>query len=272
MADGGNEAGIPAGDRIDNTRPHSARIWNYLADGKDYYQVDAEAAERVLAVFPGMRDVTAESRAFIGRVVRHLAEEEGVRQFLDVGTGLPTRDNTHEVAQRAAPECRIVYVDNDPLVLAHARALLSSAPEGRCDYVDADVRDPDRILEQAAETLDFTRPVALLLMGILAFIPDYDDARATVRRLVDALPSGSYLGLNDGSATDPAYVEALRRHNESSGAAPYTARTPVEIAGYFDGLELLPPGVVSCARWRLEATPLEEPREVAVYGGLARKP
>ncbi|AXK34082.1 SAM-dependent methyltransferase [Streptomyces armeniacus] len=273
MADGGRESGTetPAGDGIDNTRPHSARIWNYLADGKDYYQVDAEAAERVLAVFPGMREITYQSRAFIGRVVRHLAGEAGIRQFLDIGTGLPTQDNTHEVAQRQAPHCRIVYVDNDPLVLAHARALLSSAPEGACDYVDADVREPEKILRDAAATLDFSRPVGLMLMGILGLVPDYDEARAVVRRLVAALPPGSYVGVNDGSATDPAYVEAMRRHNESSGANPYTPRTPEEIAGFLDGLQVLSPGVVTCSRWRLEATPLEQPEEVAVYGGLARK-
>ncbi|AXK34809.1 SAM-dependent methyltransferase [Streptomyces armeniacus] len=262
----------PSGsDTMDSSRPHSARIWNYLVGGKDFYPVDAEAAERVLAVFPGMRDITFQSRAFIGRVVRHLAGEAGIRQFLDIGTGLPTQDNTHEVAQRVAPECRIVYVDNDPLVLAHARALLASSPEGACDYIDADVRDPDRILQRAADTLDFSRPVGLMLMGILGLVPDYDEARDVVRRLLDALPPGSYLGLNDGSATDPAYVEAIRRHNESSGATPYTPRTPEEITGFFDGLEMLTPGVVTCSQWRLEIAPFGTPEEVAVYGGLARK-
>ncbi|MGW7349971.1 SAM-dependent methyltransferase [Streptomyces sp. Z26] len=267
---GGNGRGSGS-DTIDSTRPHSARIWNYLVGGKDYYPVDGEAAERVLSVFPGMRDITFQSRAFIGRVVRHLAQEEGVRQFLDIGTGLPTHDNTHEVAQRVAPESRIVYVDNDPLVLAHARALLSSSPEGACDYIDADVRDPESILERAAETLDFSRPVGLMLMGVLGLVPDYEEARASVRRLLEALPPGSYLGLNDGSATDPAYVEAIRRHNGNSPAAPYTPRTPAEIAGYFDGLELLSPGVVTCSQWRLEIAPFGVPEEVAVYGGLALK-
>ena len=258
--------------RIDTTRPHSARIWNYLAGGKDYYPVDKAAAERVLTVFPGMRDMTLHSRAFIGRVVRYLAGEVGLRQFLDIGTGLPTQDNTHEVAQRVAPECRIVYVDNDPLVLAHAEALLTSTPEGRCAYLHADVRDPEDILRQAAHTLDFSRPVGLMLMGVLGLVPDEEEARSIVARLMRALPSGSYLGLNDGTTTDPAYVEAIRRHNAQSGAVPYTPRSLEQIARFFDGLELLEPGVVSCARWRLEVTPFGLPDDVAVYGGLAYKP
>ncbi|MTE19777.1 SAM-dependent methyltransferase [Streptomyces sp. TRM43335] len=266
MAD---SAARPGAGGIDSSRPHSARIWNYLAGGKDYYEVDADAAEKVLAVFPGMRDVTRASRAFIGRVVTHLAGEVGIRQFLDIGTGLPTRDNTHEVAQRVAPESRIVYVDNDPLVLVHARALLTSSPEGACDYIDADVRDPDRILAEAARTLDLSRPVGLMLMGILGLVPDYDEARSVVRRLLDALPSGSYLGLNDGATTDPAYVEAIERHNARGPATPYTPRDPESIAGFFEGSELLDPGVVSCSRWRPEGEPGPE---VAVYGGLARKP
>lgn len=272
MADAGN-GGQPVYDALDYTRPHSARIWNYLAGGKDHYAVDAEAAERVLAVFPGMREITVQSRAFIGRVVRHLAGEAGIRQFLDIGTGLPAQDNTHQVAQRTAPECRIVYVDNDPLVLAHARALLASSPEGACDYVDADLREPEKILRKAAATLDLSRPVGLMLMGILGLLPDYDEARSVVGRLLDALPPGSYLGLNDGASTDAAYVEALRRHNAHSGtASPYTARSPEQLAGFFGGLDMVSPGVVTCSRWRLEVTPLRPPAEVAVYGGLGRKP
>ncbi|WP_344631805.1 SAM-dependent methyltransferase [Streptomyces glaucosporus] len=260
------------GSRIDTSRPHSARIWNYLAGGKDYYEVDAEAAEKVLAVFPGMRDITLASRAFIGRVVRHLAGREGIRQFLDIGTGLPTRDNTHEVAQRVAPECRVVYADNDPVVLLHAEALLTSSPEGACDYIDADVRDPEAILERAARTLDFSRPVGLMLMGILGLVPDHDEARSVVRRLLDALPPGSFLGLNDGSTTDPAYVRAIEAHNARGTATPYTPRSPERIAAFFDGLELLDPGVVPCSRWRPENASGEPPAEVAVFGGLGRKP
>ncbi|WP_206441163.1 SAM-dependent methyltransferase [Streptomyces boncukensis] len=256
---------------IDTTVPHSARIWNYLLGGKDNYAVDRAAGDGVCAVFPGMVDITRHSRAFIGRVVRHLAQEDGIRQFLDIGTGLPTVDNTHEIAQRVAPESRVVYVDNDPLVLAHAHALLTSTPQGSTAYIDADVRDPDRILRQAAGTLDFDRPVGLMLMGILGLVGDDEEPRAIVRRLLDALPPGSWLGLNDGADTDPAYVEAIARFNAKSGAVPYTPRSPEAIAGYFEGLELVEPGVVSCSRWRLENLPFDEPDEVAVFGGLARK-
>ncbi|WBB63077.1 SAM-dependent methyltransferase [Streptomyces sp. WMMC500] len=255
---------------IDTSRPHSARIWNHLLGGKDNYEADRAAAEAIVAVFPGMADVTRCSRQFLGRVVEHLVRDAGIRQFLDVGSGLPTADNTHEIAQRGAPEARIVYVDNDPLVLAHARALLTSTPEGRCQYIDADARDTDRILEEAARTLDFTRPVGLMLMGILGLVEDYAEARSVVRRLTAALPSGSYLGLNDGTTTDAAYVEALRRHNPRA-AVPYTARAPEQIEGYFEGLDLWEPGVVSCPRWRPE-NPGNTAADVAAYGGVARKP
>ncbi|RKN03147.1 SAM-dependent methyltransferase [Streptomyces radicis] len=256
---------------IDASVPHSARIWNYLLGGKDNYQADRDAGDRVAAVFPGMVQLTRHSRAFIGRVVRHLAEEEGIRQFLDIGTGLPTFDNTHEVAQRIAPESRIVYVDNDPLVLVHAHALLTSTPEGACDYVHADVRDPELILEEAARTLDFDKPVGLMLMGILGLVPDFDQARSVTARLLDALAPGSFLGLNDGSTTDPAYVEAISRHNRGNGVTPYTPRTPEQITRFFDGLDLLEPGVVTCSRWRPGVLPFGLPDPVACHGGLARK-
>lgn len=265
------DSGSTGGVRLDDSIPHSARIWNYLLGGKDNYAVDRAAGDKVCELFPGMVDIARQSRAFIGRVVRHLAGEVGIRQFLDIGTGLPTVDNTHEIAQRVAADSRIVYVDNDPLVLAHAHALLFSSPEGATDYIDADVRDPEHILREAAGTLDFDRPVGLMLMGILGLVSDYDEARSIVTRLLDALPPGSYLGLNDGSDTDPAYVAAIGRHNRASGAVPYTPRSPQQIAGYFEGLELLEPGVVSCPRWRPEVQPWGEVPEVAVHGGLARK-
>ncbi|MFF0728760.1 SAM-dependent methyltransferase [Streptomyces sp. NPDC004134] len=259
-----------APDAIDTSRPHSARIWNHLLGGEDNYEADRAAAAAILSVFPGMADITRHSRQFTGRAVGHLVREAGIRQFLDVGSGLPTADNTHEIAQRTAPESRIVYADNDPLVLAHARALLTSTPEGRCQYVDADARDTGRILEEAARTLDFTRPVGLMLMGILGLIEDYDEARSLVRRLLAALPPGSYLALNDGTTTDPAYVEALARHNPRA-AVPYTPRAPHQIERYFEGLRLLPPGVVPCPRWHPDPTE-EPPPEIAAYGGVAQKP
>ncbi|RCG16807.1 SAM-dependent methyltransferase [Sphaerisporangium album] len=258
--------------RIDFDVPHSARIWNYLLGGKNNFAADREAGDKVCAVFPGMVDVARCSRQMLARVVRYLAGEAGIRQFLDIGTGLPTVDNTHEVAQRVAPTSRIVYVDNDPLVLVHARALLTSAPEGATDYIEADVRDPEFILEAAAKTLDFSQPTALMLMGILGLVSDYEQTLSIVRRLMQDLPSGSYLALYDGTDTDPAYLQAMHRHNTGTGVVPYTPRSPELITGYFDGLTLLEPGVVSVPRWRPEPNPLGEAPEVACAGGLARKP
>jgi len=254
--------------RLDTSVPHSARVWNYLLGGKDNYQADRDAGNLVSEVFPGMVTMTRQSRQMLVRVVEYLAGEAGIRQFLDIGTGLPTANNTHEVAQRAAPESRIVYVDNDPMVLAHARVLLTSTPEGACDYLDADVRDPEAILARAAKTLDFSQPTALMLMGILGLVADFDQAQSIVSRLLAALPPGSYLALYDGADTDQAYVEAIRRFNQS-GAVPYTPRSPEQVSRYFDGLEILPPGVVTVSRWRPDRA---EPTEVACVGGVGRKP
>jgi len=261
-----------AGTGIDTRVPHSARIWNYWLGGKDNYAVDRAAGDEYAKAFPGIRDVAQASRHFLTRTIRYLAEEAGIRQFLDVGTGLPTADNTHEVAQRAAPESRIVYVDNDPLVLAHARALLTSTPEGATAYIDADLREPDKILAEAATTLDFNKPIALILSGVLGHVTDTGQARSIAQRLMGALPSGSYLSLNDGTSVvaGEAYEEAAETYNES-GALPYVLRTPEEIASFFDGLELVPPGVVSCPRWRPGATP-SGPSEVDAFGGVGRKP
>jgi hypothetical protein len=209
------------------------------------------------------------SRAFLVRAVTFLAGEAGIRQFLDVGTGLPTANNTHEVAQRVAPQSRIVYVDFDPLVLAHARALLTSAPDGATAYIDADMRDTDTILRGAAQTLDLTQPVALMLMGILGHVGDYDAARLIVRQLLDGLPSGSYLVHNDGTNTSDGVVEAARIWNQAANP-PYHLRSPAQIARLFEGLELAEPGVVSVPLWRPEAGTTPEEREV--YGGVGRKP
>ena len=266
-----DDSPTPAQDpKIDITVPHSARIWNYWLGGKDNYPVDRAAGEAFCQIFPGMVEVARSVRHFLARAVRHLAGEEGIRQFLDIGTGLPTVDNTHEIAQRVAPESRIVYVDNDPLVLAHARALLTSTPEGATAYIDADVHDPNTILEAAARTLDLDRPVGLMLLGIMAHIGDEEEAHAILRRLLDALPPGSHLVLSDGTDTDKARVEAHRRYN-SGDAVPYVLRSPEQIAGFFTGLELLEPGVVPVSRWRPEPTPFGPPPEVSTYGGVARK-
>ncbi|MEV5842967.1 SAM-dependent methyltransferase [Streptomyces sp. NPDC051985] len=255
---------------IDTSVPHSARIWNYWLGGKDNYLVDQEAGDAYAAVFPGIVTIARSSRAFLGRSIRHLVAEAGIRQFLDVGTGLPTVDNTHEVAQRSAPESRIVYVDNDPLVLVHARALLTSTEEGVTAYEDLDLYAPERILQAAARTLDLTRPTALILSGILGHVDGYDRARDLVDALLSGLPVGSYLSVNDGSrGTDPAYEQAQDAYNET-GAVPYFLRPVEKIEGYFEGLELVGPGVVSVPLWRPE--PGTDPRPVGQHGGLARKP
>ncbi|MER6614723.1 SAM-dependent methyltransferase [Streptomyces xantholiticus] len=259
-------------DRIDTTRPHTARIWNYWTGGKDNYPVDQEAGDQIRELHPGIGDYALADRRFLGRAVRHLATEAGIRQFLDIGTGLPSADNTHEVAQRIRPDARIVYVDNDPLVLVHARALLTGTTEGRTDYLDADLRDTDGILEQAAKTLDFSEPIALMLLGVVIFVEDDAESYAVVRRLMDALPSGSHLALSHTitSPSMPDVDEAVAFWNEH-GTPRLTQRTPEQVARYFDGLELLEPGVVSCNRWRPDEQDLTAPADVAMYGGVARK-
>ncbi|MEU3982094.1 SAM-dependent methyltransferase [Streptomyces sp. NPDC026672] len=259
--------------RINTNRPHTARIWNYWLGGKDNYEVDRTAGDRIRQLHPGIGDYARADRLFLGRAVRHLVGEAGIRQFLDIGTGLPTADNTHEVAQRLAPDARIVYVDNDPLVLAHARALLTSTPEGRTDYLDEDLRHVDAVLEHASRTLDFGQPVALMLLGVVIFVGDDEDPYGLVRRLTDRLPSGSHLVLSH-TVTSPAMPdvdEAVAFWNEH-GTPRLTQRTPGDVARFFEGLELLEPGVVSCSRWRPEGGDGEEPEEVAMFGGVARKP
>ena len=273
LSSGPEEPSSTARTGIDTTVPHSARIWNYWLGGKDNFAVDRAAGDAWAATFPGVRDIARASRSFLTRSLHYLAAEAGIRQFLDIGTGLPTADNTHQVAQRVAPEARIVYVDNDPLVLAHARALLTSTPEGATAYIHADLRDPDKILAEAAETLDFTKPIALILSGVLGHVVDIGEARSIVRGLMDALPSGSYLSLNDGTSVvgGEQHEQATEDYNES-GALPYIQRTPEEIASFFDGLELVPPGVVSCPRWRPESAADGPPAEVDAFGGVGRKP
>ena len=266
------ENSSPADLGLDLGVPHSARVWNYWLGGKDNYPVDRQVGEQVRAVYPEIVEVARHSRAFLGRAVRHLAGEEGVTQFLDIGTGLPTVDNTHEVAQRVDPSCRIVYVDNDPLVLVHARALLKSTPEGACDYLDADVRDPAGIIERASATLDFDRPIGLMMLGILGNVEDDDEARAIRDHLVGALPGGSFLVLEDGTAAVNPEAAAKAERTRAEAGDPYKLRTPEQIAGFFDGLELLEPGVVSVSRWRPEAMPWGEPPMVTAFCGVGRKP
>ena len=261
--------GRPA-NGIDTTVPHSARVWNVFLNGKDNFDSDRQLAAKIIEAFPDILPIARESRRFLSRAVAYLAGEEGIGQFLDIGTGLPTADNTHEVAQRVNPAARVAYVDNDPLVLAHARALLTTGPAGRTDYIDADVRDPDAILRAAATTLDFARPVGLMMLGILGNVEDHDEARSIVDRLVAALVPGSFLVVNDGTnVVNPAARNKATRLSKEHGA-PYIARHPDQIAAYFTGLDLVEPGIVSTSRWRPDDTTDGEPALVDVYSGVAR--
>ena len=255
--------------QLDSSVPHSARVWNYWLGGQDNFAADRALGDQIVQVFPDIVDIARESRRFLTRAVQYLAGEVGIAQFLDVGTGLPTADNLHEVAQRINPYARIVYVDNDPLVLVHARALLTSSPEGVTGYLDADVHDPDALLRGAAKTLNFAEPIGLMLLGVLGNVVDYDQARAIVDRLATALPPGSYVVVNDGTnVINPVARDEATRASIKAGT-PYIARHPDEIAGYFHGLELVEPGVVSSSLWRPDAP---APAEVDVFCGVAQKP
>jgi hypothetical protein len=254
---------------LDTTVPHSARVWNYWLGGKDNFAPDRAVGDQVRAVFPEIVDAARHSREFLRRAVTFLAAEAGIRQFLDIGTGLPTADNTHQVAQRVAPEAKIVYVDHDPLVLTHARALLTSSPEGVTRYVDADLHDTSAVLRGARDTLDFDRPVALLMLGVMGHVEDAGEARAVVRALTSALPPGSYLAMSDGTATSERAIESHRQYNES-GAVPYHLREVGDFVSFFDGLEPVEPGLVPLGAWRPPDGVV--PAGVDGYCGVARKP
>ena len=258
---------------LDTGIPHIARVYDYWLGGKDNFAADREAAEQVIATAPHVLTSVRAQRAFLGRVVHYLVAEAGIRQFLDIGTGLPSANNTHEVAQRAAPGSRVVYVDNDPIVLVHARALLASSPEGATAYIDADLRDTGRLLTEAATTLDFGQPVALMLLGVLHCIPDENDPHAIVARLLAAVPPGSYLVVAH-PASDIAATQMARssRDYNQTAAAPVTMRTHAEVSRFFDGLELVEPGVVQLHRWRPGTGDLGQGRDLANYGGVGRKP
>ena len=261
----------PAGPRVDTSVAHISRVYDYWLGGKDNFAVDRIAAEQVIAAFPDIIRSARGNRAFLGRAVRYLVDEARVRQFLDIGTGLPAANNTHEVAQAAAPESRVVYVDNDPVVLSHAKALLASGPDGATAYVDADLRDPETILAAAAEVLDFSRPVAIMLVAILQHISDEDNPHQIVARLLAAVPSGSYLALSH-PARDieaAAMAEIADRMNETV-AEKVTFRTQAEVLRFFDGLELVEPGLVPVPRWR-PASDLEASSPTVMWGGIGRK-
>lgn len=250
-------------------------MYDYFLGGKNHFAADRELAENVLATTPSARIAARENRAFLGRAVRFLTAEAGIRQFLDIGTGLPTTNNVHQVAQSIAPESRVVYVDNDPLVLAHARALLTSSPEGRTAYIQADLRQPETILASSAlrETLDLSQPVALMLVAILHFLPDKDQPAAAITTLLDALPPGSYLVASHTTAEhDPEQWAPLQRAYESGGIAGQFRDSGEFARLAFPNLELIPPGVVLVSEWRPDsAGPHPTPAEVSVYGGVARK-
>jgi O-methyltransferase involved in polyketide biosynthesis len=278
---------------LDVATAHPARVWNYWLGGRDYYAADRAAGERLNREFPHLAQTARAERAFLVRAVRFLAGPARIRQFLDIGAGLPAGGNTHEIAQRIAPEVGIVYADNDPAVLVHARALLqnpmlASTPEGAVSYVDADLRDVTAVLAGAARTLDLGQPVALIMLGVLGHVDNYGAARSITSQLMDALPTGSYLAVGDGVAGSGAADEAQHRYNDGA-AVPYHLRRPDQLASFFDGLDLVEPGVVPCSRWKPDASgapgALGAPGapgalgagagpadEAAVYCGVARKP
>ncbi|MET7682448.1 SAM-dependent methyltransferase [Streptomyces sp. NPDC005423] len=257
----------PAGGMapINSSQAHPARVYNAWLGGKDNYPADQEAAELASVANPEIVPAVRANRAFLGRAVRELSTKAGIRQFLDIGTGIPAADNTHEVAQRLDPGARVVYVDNDPIVLAHARALLVSTPDGATDYLEADLRDVDRILTAAARTLDLSQPVGLMLVAILQYVPDRDDPHAIARRLLDALAPGSHLVLSHPAADIGAeeVAESMRVYNErAADHAGATPRPHAEVTRFFDGSELLDPGVVQLPAWR------PDPEDVPAAGPL----
>ena len=257
---------------IDPSVAHIARIQDYWLGGKDHFEADRIAGDEAIAQLPDMVASVRNTRAFLGRTVRFLARERGIRQFLDVGTGIPTAANTHEVAQRVAPDSRIVYVDNDPMVLAHARALLTSTAEGKCSYIDADIRDPDKILADAGEVIDFTRPVAVVLMAVLQFVPDADDPYGLVRRLMAAMPDGSYLVISHPAADiQAAAMAGMATRLNQLMAQQVKPRSKAEVTAFFDGLDLVEPGVIRCPEWRPDR-PEDAAGKSTMWGGVAEKP
>jgi hypothetical protein len=268
--DSGETADDP---RLDTGVPHVARVYDYWLSGKDNFTADRVAGEEAIKAFPGIRQSARANRSFLRRSVNYLTDTAGVRQFLDIGTGLPSAFNTHEVSQSVAPETSVVYVDNDPLVLAHARALLTSRPEGMTAYVDADLRESDRILDEAAGTLNFSRPIAIMLLAILHYIPDLAEARQTVDRLLEAVPAGSFLVISH-AATDllPDDVAAFEKSLNAYLPADriHVARPHEQVSTFFEHAELVAPGLVRVSDWRPD-TPEEAATPTILWGGVGRK-
>jgi len=257
---------------FDTSVPHIARVYDYWLGGKDNFAADRELGEQTLEAYPNLVFSVRANRAFLARTVRFLAREAGIRQFLDIGTGIPTANNTHEVAQHITPDSRIVYVDNDPIVLSHARALLKSSPQGACAYLDADLRDPDAILPAAAGTLDFGQPIAVMLIAVVHFIGDDAQASEIITRLTTACVPGSYLVISHvgGDIDAEQQTEMVRRLNQAV-AQKATMRDRAGVTRLFDGLELVAPGVVRVSDWRPDSD-LEAARPTGLWGGVARKP
>jgi hypothetical protein len=256
---------------IDVSVAHPARVYDYWLGGKDNFAADRIAGDRVLAATPGLRYRVRANRAFLGRTVRYLAAEAGIRQFLDLGTGIPSADNTHEVAQRVAPDARIVYVDNDPIVLRHAQALMRGTREGATTYIEADLRDPGPILQRAAATLDFSQPVAVILLGVLHLVSDAEDPWAIVAGLMDAVPPGSYLVISNPALDIGEGQAAAQRAYNQNVATAQTLRTRDEFARFFAGLELVEPGLVQVHQWHPDPDDNAPEGTVSAHGGVARK-
>jgi hypothetical protein len=266
-----------ASSRIDPSVPHAARRYDYWLGGKDNFAADRCSGDAVAATYPAIRTTVIENRRFMHRATRYLASTAGIRQFLDIGTGIPTSPNLHEIAQGVAPESRVVYVDNDPIVLAHARALLTSTPQGSTAYVDADLREPERILAhpQVHATIDFDRPVGLTLVAILHFLTDADDPYGITRRLVEALPSGSYVVISHAT-TDlvPREIAAAAAPATTTSMIDMAFRGRDEFGAFFDGLELVEPGISPVTEWRPDDAPEQRPpaAQASMYAAVARKP
>jgi hypothetical protein len=256
---------------VDTSVAHPARVYDYWLGGKDNFAADREVGEQTLRAYPDLALAVRGNRAFLGRAVRYLVGEAGVRQFLDIGTGLPTGNNTHEVAQAVAPESRIVYVDNDPIVLAHAHALLTSTPEGTTRYLDADLQDTGAVLAEAARTLDMAQPTAVMLLAILQFIPADEDPYGLVARLMDAMPAGSFLVISHPTAdfSPEEAADSIGRYNDQV-AVSATLRSREETVPFFDGLDLVEPGVVATSQWRPDSEQ-EAASPASAWAGVARK-
>jgi len=270
-SDDEERAQLQAIKSLDTGVAHVARVYNFWLGGKDNFAADRAAAEQAMRAFPGIALSARSNRAFLARAVHFLADEVGIRQFLDVGTGIPSANNTHEVAQAAAPESKVLYVDNDPIVLAHARALLASRPEGSTGYVEADLRDPERIIEAAADELDLGQPAALMLMAILQQVGDDDDPYQIVAKLMAALPAGSYLTISHPASDINAEAMAkMAASLNQTMAEKVTFRDRPAVSKFFDGLDLVEPGLVQASKWR-PASEEDANRPAALWAGVALK-